>query len=137
MLLNNRTKSKGSKMKYFIILLVIIPMTLFAQDKKDNNKTVFNSQAKEWMTKISADPEMRDTMMTMILDEINDNKEEMSKLGKIIMDNRGMNSIIAGMMQTNTHSSNMTAPSLDMMRDTTSSKTMKMSGHKSYQKKQH
>lgn len=121
-------------MKYLIIFVVIMPLVLFAQDKKDNNKTVPDSQTKEWMTKISSDPGMRDTMMTMILNESKGNNEEMSSLAKTIMDNPGMNSIIADMMRRNTNSSNMTTPSLEMMRDSTNTKTMKMSGHKSYKK---
>ncbi|MFZ0453753.1 MAG: hypothetical protein WCE54_20445 [Ignavibacteriaceae bacterium] len=124
-------------MKYLILFLVVISLPLFAQDKKENDKTALDIQAKEWMTKISSDPEMRNAMMAMILDETNGNNAEMSGLAKTIMDNPGMNSIITGMMQRNTHSKNMTVPSLDMMRDSTSAKTMKMSGHESYQKKQH
>jgi hypothetical protein len=97
-------------------------LPLFAQDKKENDNTSSDIQAKEWMTKISSDPEMRDAMITMILDETNGNKEEMSNLAKTIMDNPGMNSIISGMMQRNTKSNDMTVPSLDMMRDSTNAK---------------
>ena len=124
-------------MKYLILFLMIMSLPLFGQDKKENDKTSSDIQAKEWMTKISSDPEMRDAMITMILDETNGNKEEMSNLAKTIMDNQGMNSIISGMMRRNTNSNDMTVPSLDMMRDSTKAKTMKMSGHESYQKKQH
>jgi hypothetical protein len=124
-------------MKYLILFLAIMSLPLFAQDKKENDKTSSDIQAKEWMTKISSDPEMRDAMITMILDETNGNKEEMSSLAKTIMDNPGMNSIISGMMRRNTNRNDMTVPSLDMMRDSTNAKTMKMSGHESYQKKQH
>ncbi len=122
-------------MKYLIIFLVITFLPLFAQNNKNNDKTALEIQTKEWMTKISSDPEMRDAMMAMILNETNGNKEEMTSLGKTIMDNPGMNSIIAGMMQRNTNSDNMTVPSRTMMGDSTSSKTMKMSGYKLNQKK--
>ena len=122
-------------MKYLILFLVVMSLPLFAQDKKENDKTASDIQTKEWMTKISSDPEMRNAMITMILDETNGNKEEMSGLAKTIMDNPDMNSIITSMMRRNTGSHNMTAPSLDMMRDSAGSKTMKMSGHESYQKK--
>jgi hypothetical protein len=124
-------------MKYLILFLVILSLPLFAQDKKENDKRALDIQTKEWMTKISSDPEMRDAMITMILDETNGNKEEMSSLAKTIMDNPVMNSVITGMMRRNTNSNDMTVPSLDMMRDSTNAKTMKMSGHESYQKKQH
>ena len=110
-------------------------LPLFAQDKNNNDKKILEIQAKEWMTKISSDPEMRDAMISMILEETKGNKEEMSKLGKTIIDNPGMNSIIAGMMQRNSNSDNMTVPSRTMMGDSTNTKTLKMSGHKSYQKK--
>ena len=124
-------------MKYLILFLVVMSLPLFAQDKKENDKTASDIQTKEWMTKISSDPEMRNAMITMILDETNGNKEEMSSLAKTIMDNPVMNSVITGMMRRNTNSNDMTVPSLDMMRDSTNAKTMKMSGHESYQKKQH
>ena len=116
-------------MKYVILFLVITVLPLFAQDKKENDKTALDIQTKEWMTKISSDPEMRDAMMVMILNETKRNKEEMSKLGKTIMDNPGMNSIIAGMLQRSTKSDNMTVPSRTMMGD--SARPMKMSGYQS------
>lgn len=122
-------------MKYFIMLLVIIPLALFAQDKKDNSKTALDTRAEEWMMKISSDPEMRDAMMTMILDELKGNKEEMSRLGITIMDNPGLSSVITGMMRRNINSDNMTIPHREMMRDSTSIKTMKMSEQKSYKNK--
>ena len=110
-------------------------LPLFAQNKKDNDKKALEIQTKEWMTKISSNPELRLSMMTMILDEINGNKEEMTSLGKTIMDNPGMNSIIVRIMQRNTNSDNMTVPSRTMMGDSSSTKIMKMPGHESYQKK--
>ncbi len=116
-------------MKYLVLFLMIMSFPLFAQGKKENDKTALDIQTKEWMTKISSDPEMRDAMMVMILNKTNGNKEEMSKLGKTIIDNPGMNSIIAGMMQRNTNSDNMTIPSRNMMGDST--KPMKMSGFQS------
>ena len=116
-------------MKYLILFLVVMSLPLFAQDKKENEKTALDVQTKEWMTKISSDPEMRNAIMTMILDETEGNKEEMSKLGKTIMDNPGMNSIIAGIMQRSSNSNNMTVPSRAMMGDST--KPMKMSGYQS------
>ena len=87
------------------------------------------------MTKISSDPELRFSMMTMILDETKGNKEEMSKLGKTILDNPGMNSIMASMIRRKTNSENMSAPSRTMMGGSSNAKIMEMSGHKSYQKK--
>ncbi len=116
-------------MKYLILFLVIMSLPLFAQDKKENGKTDLDIQIKEWMTKISSDPEMRDAMMAMILNETKGNEKEMSRLGKTIMDNPGMNSIIAGMMQKNTNSDNMKVPSRTMIGD--SVKPMKMSGYQS------
>ena len=102
-------------MKHLIFFLIIMSLPLFAQNKKDNDKKALEIQTKEWMTKISSNPELRLSMMTMILDEINGNKEEMTSLGKTIMDNPGMNSIIVRIMQRNTNSDNMTVPSRTMM----------------------
>lgn len=113
-------------MKYLIFFVIIISLPLFAQNKK-----ALEIQTNTWMTKISSDPELRLSMITMILDESSGNKEEMLKLGKKIMDNPAMNSIIAGMMQRNTNSNNMTVPSRNMMGDSTRSRAMKMSGYKS------
>ena len=117
-------------MKYLTLFLLITFLPLFAQSNKVNDTTALEIQTKEWMTKISSDPKMRGAIMAMILDETTGNKEEMMKLGKTIRDNPDMNSIIAGMMQRNTNSDNMTVPSRDMMGDSNSNKTMKMSGYK-------
>ncbi|MFZ0456659.1 MAG: hypothetical protein WCE54_02720 [Ignavibacteriaceae bacterium] len=122
-------------MKHLIFFLIIMSLPLFAQDKKDNDKTALEIKTKEWMTKISSDPELRLSMMAMILDETNGNKEEMTSLGKKIMDNPGMNSIIAGMLPGKANSDNMKIPSRTMMGDSSNTRTMKMSGHESYQKK--
>jgi hypothetical protein len=114
-------------MKYLIFFLVIMSLSLFAQNKKNNDEKGLEIQTKDWMTKISSDPEMRLSMITMILDETKGNKEEMSNLGKTILDNPEMNTILADMMQRKTNTDNMSMPSRNMMGD--SAKTMKMSGY--------
>ena len=115
-------------MRYLIFFLVIISLPLFAQNKNDDKKGL-EIQAKDWMTKISSDPELRLSMLTMILDSTKGNKEEMSNLGKTILDNPEMNTILADMMQRKTNTDNMSMPSRNMMGD--SVKTMKMSGYQS------
>jgi hypothetical protein len=67
-------------------------------------------------------------MMAMLLDKTNGDKAEMAKLGKTIMDNPEMNSMITGMMQRKTNSGNMSIKPRGMMKDST--KKMQMSGYR-------
>jgi hypothetical protein len=115
-------------MKYLILFLAIMSLSLTAQDKKNNDKTAVNNQAKEWMNKISSNFEMREEMMAMLLDKTKGNKEEMMKLGRKIMDYPEMNSIISGMMKEKKNTDNMNIEPRGMMSDST--KKMKMSGYK-------
>ncbi len=108
-----------------------IPLT--AQEKKNSDKSALNIHAKEWMNKISSNSEMREEMMTMLLDKAKGNKEEMTVLGRKIMDYPEMNSIISGMMKKKRNSKNMNIEPRGMMSDST--KKMKMSGYKVNQQK--
>lgn len=90
--------NKGPEMKYFIIFLVIISLPLYAQRKKSNSKIDVKIQMTEWMAKISSDPELREAMIEMILDNTKGNINEMTKFGKTIMDNAEMNSIITNIL---------------------------------------
>ena len=116
-------------MKYLILLLVVVmSLPLIAQDKNNDDKIGTNIQTKEWMTKISSDSDMRSIMMGMMLDKIKGNEEEMTKLGKTIMGNSEMNSIIVGMVQRTSNSGSILIEPRGMMGDST--KKMKMSGYK-------
>jgi hypothetical protein len=86
-------------MKYLILFLVVISLPLFAQKHKKIIKVDIKIQMTEWMAKISSDPELREAMIEMILDNTRGNKEEMTKFGKTMMDNQEMNTIISGMLQ--------------------------------------
>ncbi len=111
-------------MKYLIIFLIVMSLPLIARDKKKNTKVDVKIQTTEWMAKISSDPEMREEMIEMILDDTKGNKEEMTKFVRTIMNNPGMNSIIAIIV----NSENISNQSFVMIGD--SSKTMQMLEYK-------
>jgi hypothetical protein len=115
-------------MKYLILFLVVISLPLLAQKKKNNVKIDVKIQMTEWMAKISSDPEMREAMIEMILDNTRGNKEEMTKFSRTIMDNPEMNSIIAGLVQRKTNSENVSVRSSNKTGD--SSNTMKTTIYK-------
>lgn len=123
----------GRKMKYLILFLALMSIPLIAQVKSNNDKTEINAQTKEWMTKISSDSELRSMMMAMLLDKTTGNKIEMTKLGRSIMDNPEMNSIVSSMVDQKTSINDVTPKALSMMGDST--KPMKMSGYKMNHKK--
>jgi hypothetical protein len=120
-------------MKYLIVFLIVISFAAIAQDKKSDIKPVAGVQAQEWMTKISSDPEMRAAMFSMIIDKAKEDKNEITKLGKMVMDNPEMNSVITGMMKGKMNMGDMSIKSRGMMGDST--KAMKMSGYKTNPKK--
>ena len=120
-------------MKYLILFIVVMSLPLTAQEKKNSDKSALNIQAKEWMNKISSNSEMREEMMTMLLDKTKGNKEEMMKLGRKIMDYPEMSSVISGMMKEKKNTNNMNIEPRGMMSDST--KKMKMSGYKVNQQK--
>jgi len=77
-----------------LILVLLIPFSLFAQDKDYVNSTTINEQTDVWMTKISSDSEMRGTMMGMMIDKTQGNQEEMQKLVNIIIADPEMSKMI-------------------------------------------
>jgi hypothetical protein len=77
-----------------LILVLLIPFSLFAQDKSDVNAATMNDQTDEWMTKISSDSEMRGQMMDMMIEETSGNKEEMMKLVNSMLNNAEMNKMM-------------------------------------------
>jgi hypothetical protein len=121
-------KDEGQYMKYLIIFLVVISLPIFARDKRKNTKVDIKIQMTEWMAKICSDPELREEMIEMILDETKGNKKEMIKFGTTIIDNPEMNSIIADMLQNKPYSSYIPVSSLVMTGD--SIKSMIIPGYK-------
>ena len=67
-------------------------------------------------------------MLKMILDKTKDSKEEMPKLGKIILDEPTMKSIITGLNLEKAKTFDSIIEPRKMMKDST--KEMKMSGYK-------
>jgi hypothetical protein len=77
-----------------LILVLLIPFSLFAQDKDDVSSTTLNDQTDVWMTKISSDSEMRGMMMGMMIEKIKGNEEEMQKLVNILIADPEMNKLL-------------------------------------------
>jgi hypothetical protein len=117
---------KRGKMKFLILFILVISIPSFAQSKKNNVNVKI--QTTELMAKICSDPELRESMIEMILDSSRGSKEELTKFGKIIMDNPEMNSIIAEMVLRKKNSDNLLIQSLTVTSDST--KTMKTADYK-------
>lgn len=115
-------------MKILLIILILVPFLLSAQTKIDDSKTLNNEQLKNAMVQISSSSLNRETMLKMILDKSKDSKEEMTGLGKIIMDNPGMNAIVTGMTLRKAKAVELILTPGKMMKDST--KKMEMSGYK-------
>ena len=73
-----------------LILVLLIPFSLFAQDKDDVSSTNMNEQADVWMTKISSDSEMRINMMDLMVEKTKGNAKEMKKLANSISNSPGL-----------------------------------------------
>lgn len=113
-------------MKNLIVFLVLfIPFSLFAQVNADNNKVKMDDQTEAWMTKISSDSEMRNQMMTMMIDKTKGNKIEMMKLANCIMDNPEMHKTMQAMQPEKNKNNNILLEPRGMSSD--SVKVMKMS----------
>jgi hypothetical protein len=119
---------KCGRMKYLILFILVISIPSLAQSKKNDVNANVKIQTTELMAKICSDAELREAMIEMILDSSKGSREEMTKFGKIIMDNPEMNSIIAGMVQRKTNSDNGLIQSLTVTSDST--KTMKTADYK-------
>ncbi len=75
-------------MKNLILLFVIlVPFSLFAQDKNESSRIKTDDETNTWMNKISSDSEMRVIMMEMMMEKASVNKAEMTKLANAIVSN--------------------------------------------------
>lgn len=82
-------------MKNMIMLLILLmPFLLLAQNKDENNITKMDGDVGLWMDKISSDSEMRIKMMDMIMEKTTGNHEEMLKLVDAVLDNPQMSEMI-------------------------------------------
>jgi hypothetical protein len=68
-----------------MILVLILSISLFAQDKENVNSAVMNDQTELWMNNISSDSEMRVIMMDMIIENTKGNEVEMAKIVNSIL----------------------------------------------------
>jgi hypothetical protein len=68
-----------------MVLVLILSISLFAQDKENVNSAVMNDQTELWMNNISSDSEMRVIMMDMIIENTKGNEVEMAKIVNSIL----------------------------------------------------
>lgn len=107
-----------------LLLVLLIPFSIIAQNKVDVGKTAMNDETSVWMDKISSDPDLRGKMMDMMIDKTKDNKEEMTKLANTMMDNAEMHKIMLAMHPVKSETENISLEPRSMMND--SVKVMKM-----------
>jgi len=113
-------------MKNLILIMIILaPFSLFAQNKVEAGSTTANDQTDFWMNKISSDSEMRVKMMDMMINKTSGSKEEMMKLVNSVLSNPGMNKMIFAVNNAKTEDDKVTLEPRGMMND--SVKVRKMS----------
>ena len=77
-----------------LILVMLIPFSMFGQEIVEVSNSAANAQTDIWMNKISSDSELRGQMMDMMIEKTKDNQEEMQKLVNSMVGNPGMNKLI-------------------------------------------
>jgi hypothetical protein len=85
-----------------ILLILLMPFLLLAQNKDENSATGISSEAAVWMNKISSDSEMRVKMINMMIEKTTGNKEEMLKLVDAMLTNTAMHEMIISESKTRT-----------------------------------
>jgi hypothetical protein len=82
-------------MRNLILLLVLLmSLSLIAQDTENVNSVDVNGQAEVWMSRISTDSEMRVIMMDMIIENIQGNELEMAKIVQSISNDPELHEMI-------------------------------------------
>ena len=81
--------------KLIVLFIAIASISLLAQDKNNNGEVKMDDQTNNWMMKISSDPDMRVSMMNMMMLKTSGNEEQMMKLVNTILDNPEMNKMIS------------------------------------------
>lgn len=81
-------------MKNLILLVLLIPFSLFAQIQVEDRKTSMDNETNEWMVKISSDSKLRIQIMDMMVEKTKGNPEEMKKLANSISNNPELVKII-------------------------------------------
>ena len=90
----------------FLIFVLLITTSLFAQEYSTESGTVSVDQSRGWMTKIAADSEMRTQIMDMMIEETKGNSEEMMKLVDSILRNPEMKNMISEQNSVTSEKSN-------------------------------
>lgn len=121
-------------MKSMIMLLILlIPFLLLAQNKDESGGNKMSSDAGFWMDKISSDSEMRIRMMDMIIGKTTGNNKEMLKLVDAILKNTEMREMIIAENNKQTRNEDISVEPRGMTNGVT--KENKMSGVKTVPRK--
>ena len=112
-------------MKNLILIIVLLaPFSLFAQNKIEARSTTVNDQTYFWMDKISSDSEMHVKMMDMMVNKTSGNKEEMMKLVNSVFSNPEMNKMIFTINNAKTKDKYITLEPRGIMNDSVKVKKM-------------
>ena len=106
------------------ILLLLVPFSLFAQDKNESSKIMMNDETSVWMNKISSDSEMRIKMMDMMIEKASISKEEMMKLANSILSNSELSKMVISGENAKTGKVSLEPESRGMMSDSVKNKAM-------------
>lgn len=120
-------------MKNMLMMLMLIPFGLFAQNNSEVKPSGTSLTAEEWIIKIASDSELRSRMINMMIEKTQGNETEMQKLADPMMNNPEMRALI---MAANSGKAENRTPLLEpriMMKD--SVKAFKMHNTNSIQKK--
>jgi len=112
-------------MKNLILIIVLLaPFSLFAQNKVEARSTTVNDQTDFWMNKISSDSEMRVKMMDMMVNKTSGSKEEMMKLVNSVLNNPEMNKMIFAVNNVKTENEDISLKPRGTMSDSVKVKEM-------------
>ncbi len=107
-----------------LILILLLPFSLFAQDKNEGSDTKMDEETNVWMNKISSDSEMRVKMMDMMIEKASVNKEEMMKLANSVLSNSELSQMIISERNAKVSRSSLQPESRGMMNDSVKHKKM-------------
>jgi uncharacterized protein YwlG (UPF0340 family) len=117
-------KRKNLMKNLIVLLVMLIPFVVIAQNKVDVSNSKTDRQTQEWMKKISSNSEMRSSMMGMMINETRGNKEEMTKLVSALLNDQDVRKIMLAMQPVEPVNRNISVEPKGMSND--SIKVMKM-----------
>jgi uncharacterized protein YwlG (UPF0340 family) len=117
-------KRKNLMKNLIVLLVMLIPFVVIAQNKVDVSNSKTDRQTQEWMKKISSNSEMRSSMMGMMINETRGNKEEMTKLVSALLNDQDVRKIMLAMQPVEPVNRNISVEPKGMSND--SLKVMKM-----------